>query len=241
MGPTASPTAAIPLDEPPNVPTTTIVSEFISGLQPYSLNLAENDASSPQAKALAWIRRDTMYRGYPLYRLYQQYALAVLYHSTSGESWTNSAGWLSALDECSWYTSREVSACDAGSRLTTLDLSCNRLDGSIPTESELLTEVGLMQFTSEASTFAVTIHPELYVRTTVVPDRHVFLLYLTICCVTTEVKNFPDYMGRMHSRRHNLHANVRLLVRFMYFQDSCKLTPLVRCVVLFVTDCLQAS
>jgi hypothetical protein len=35
-------------------------------------------------------------------QIQQRYALAVLYYSTSGDSWTNRKGWLTFDDECTW-------------------------------------------------------------------------------------------------------------------------------------------
>jgi hypothetical protein len=64
---------------------------FKSFLPAYSLNMAQTNASSPQAKALAWLQNDS---DYELYRLNQRYALGVLYYSTNGESWINSRGWM---------------------------------------------------------------------------------------------------------------------------------------------------
>jgi hypothetical protein len=80
-----------------------VTNEFMSGLPPYSLELAENVADSPQAKALAWIQNDPLYSEYELHRLNQRYALAVFYYSTNGDSSKNNSGWLSGASESTWY------------------------------------------------------------------------------------------------------------------------------------------
>jgi hypothetical protein len=122
-------------------------SEFLDGLPSYSLDLAKNDADSPQARALTWLQGDPLYNGSEhSYRLYQRYALAVLYYATNGTDWNGKRGWLSNASECEWYTASDVDICDGSSRLSVLDLHDNGLDGSIPTELELLTDLETMYF-----------------------------------------------------------------------------------------------
>jgi hypothetical protein len=141
------------------------VNEFMNGLPSYSLDLAENDADSPQAKALVWLRDDPLYNEYELHRLYQRYALAVLYYSTNGDSWNRTAGWLSSNDECLWYqyddgyNPEDDNSCAEASRLSFLDLNGNELDGSIPTELEFLTDLELMYL--YGNSLSGTIHSEL--------------------------------------------------------------------------------
>jgi hypothetical protein len=125
-----------------------IVDQFLAGLPAYSLDLAENDPDSVQAKALAWLDSDPQYHDYRhVYRLNQRYALAVLYHSTNGYSWENRTGWLSKDNECEWYINDAnfgEAACGTDSRLTLLDLYDNDLVGLLPAEVELLTDLKQM-------------------------------------------------------------------------------------------------
>jgi hypothetical protein len=146
----------------PSVPS--VVNQFLDSLPAYSTDLAESDADSPQAKALAWLENDPQYNDYELHRLNQRYSLAVLYYSTNGESWNNTDGWLSDDNECTWYQydgygPEDDKSCLAGSRLAVLKLVDNDLDGSIPTELELLTDLEYMIVS--VLSVSGTIHSEL--------------------------------------------------------------------------------
>jgi hypothetical protein len=137
------------------------VKEFMKGLPAYSLEPAFNNTSSPQGKALAWLQDDPQYNEYDLHRLYQRYALAVLYYSTNGDSWNWKWGWLSDDNECSWYqydgegppdyTAKDYNYCVEASRLSALSMVRNGGDGSIPTELEMLTDLEHMKLYVESS------------------------------------------------------------------------------------------
>jgi hypothetical protein len=132
-----------------NPTTQSVVDQFLTGLPAYSLELATGNASSPQAKALDWLQRDPRYNEYQsVHRLNQRYALAVLYYSTNGDSWQNSTGWLTDESECDWtqpyFTSDEI--CRDNSHLSILYLPLNGLDGSVPVEIELLTDLGVSEW-----------------------------------------------------------------------------------------------
>jgi hypothetical protein len=142
-----------------------IVEQFLANLPAYSINLAENDNTSPQANALRWLQNDPQYHDYRhVYRLNQRYAMAVLYFSTNGDSWNYTKGWLSNDNECSWYQYDDPgpdddNSCVEASRLAFVDLDGNDLDGSIPTELELLTDLGHLYLYGEK--LSGTIHSEL--------------------------------------------------------------------------------
>jgi hypothetical protein len=159
--------------------------EFLGGLPPYSLEAAQNDEDSPQAKALAWLQRGSELE---MYRLYQRYALAVLYFSTDGESWVDSTGWLSDAHECTWAVPN-MEGCDwEGSRFVELWLTYNGLVGSMPKELSLLTSLRMMTLVDELSAFSVAIYPELYVRLSLVVracGKPVFDSRLTVCLLVT--------------------------------------------------------
>jgi hypothetical protein len=161
------PSPETPVTTPPTAAPSTqsAADQFLSGLPPYSKQLVEADPNSPQAQAMVWLKRDPKYSEYDLHRLYQRYALAVLFYSTEGELWTNSTGWLSIADECTWFmeyfNTDTDNACGGESRLTKLSLMNNKLNGSVPTELELLADLQTMYFGDD--TLTVAINSELYV------------------------------------------------------------------------------
>jgi hypothetical protein len=141
-----------------------IVNQFLAGLPAYSMDLAERDADSPQAKALTWLENDPQYNDYELYRLNQRYAMAVFYYSTNGASWDHSSRWMSDDDECTWYQYddpglQDDNSCMEASRLSALSVNGNDLDGTIPTELELLADLEYMVLRAPA--LSGTIHSEL--------------------------------------------------------------------------------
>jgi hypothetical protein len=140
------PTSAGPPTSPTLPPTEApagggVTEQFLRGLPQYSVELASTKASSPQARTLAWLKKDLHYTEYELFRLNQRYALAVLYYSTNGELWKNHSGWLSNANECTWYSFSNINVCGYSSEFLYLNFWANGLDGSIPTELELLTSL----------------------------------------------------------------------------------------------------
>jgi hypothetical protein len=165
LGASSPPTSMTSSTRPSAAPSSSAVNEFMTGLPTYSLELALGTAGSPQAKALAWLRGDPLYNEYELHRLYQRYALAVFYFSTNGESWKQDWGWLSNDTECSWYMYynydiHQDAICDDASTLAMFSLMDNGLEGSMPTEVELLTDLTKLSLTGSNS---LGIVPELYV------------------------------------------------------------------------------
>ena len=64
-------------------------------------------------------------------------ALVALYNATNGPNWTNNSGWLGSVGtECNWHGV----SCSNG-RVTELDLSSNRLSGSLPPELGQLSQL----------------------------------------------------------------------------------------------------
>ena len=68
-------------------------------------------------------------------------ALMALYDATNGDSWTNSTNWGSSRPLDEWHGVRT----DTAGRVTTLDLSENRLMGEIPAALGSLTRLELLR------------------------------------------------------------------------------------------------
>jgi hypothetical protein len=67
------------------------------------------NAMTPQGMAYAWITSDDPLASTTLKnpcdhmtQILQRYALVVMFYATSGDSWTNKEGWLTAETECAW-------------------------------------------------------------------------------------------------------------------------------------------
>lgn len=105
---------------------------------PESAMIANTDGQSPQAKALRWLRGNTYTETDSTQRILQRYALAVFYYSTNGEQWQDNSGWLGHdTSECDWFQTVSTS-CDSIGQLVALDLSSNRLSGTLASELSLL-------------------------------------------------------------------------------------------------------
>lgn len=103
------------------------------------------NSSSPQFKALAWLEGNQNLEEYPDWRRIQRYVLAVFYYSTNGNEWSQSAGWLSDDDECTWISGMTVDdekpKCNANGRWLQLIIpGSNNLNGPIPSEVALLSD-----------------------------------------------------------------------------------------------------
>ena len=99
------------------------------------------DHSSPQHAAYGWLLQDTKQNlNLPNDRILQRYALATLYYSTNGDSWSVSNNWLSSQNECTWYTSFVGYVCDSENHYMELDLQGNNLKGSLPMEILMLSQ-----------------------------------------------------------------------------------------------------
>jgi hypothetical protein len=126
----------------------TPMGEFMRNLPAYSLKMAQENASSPQAMALMWLQDDG---DYELFRLNQRYSLGVLYYSMKGDWRNSSLGWMSNSSECGWRTSAREWNCDELSRLLHLDIGGVAITGSLPRELELLTDLQSLEFTEKYS------------------------------------------------------------------------------------------
>jgi hypothetical protein len=137
---------------PSPAPTTLgdrLLEELISlnAISDHELSLL-NDRTSAQSRALSWLRDDdiaTSQNRSPL-DLLQRYVLAVLYFATSGGDWQLSDTFLSSNDVCLWNNGAENNGqgvyCRGGGRgIDLLNLAKNNLQGSLPRELMLLTNL----------------------------------------------------------------------------------------------------
>jgi Leucine Rich Repeat len=103
-----------------------------------SLQRAAADPQSPQAEALRWLDASSGETSIVAWRLFQRYALAVVYFALHGEGWVNNTGWLADPSECSWWSRMEPRPCDDNDRYISLSGFYNNMTGSIPPEIGLL-------------------------------------------------------------------------------------------------------
>jgi len=127
-----------------------------------------NDVNSPQAMAANWIANEDEFEipiptfpgggnggaQYSETRFAERWALAVIYYSTGGPSWTYKLNFLEPIDHCDWYEQfidptgsliqMGVTECMqfapnfAGELITGVEISNNNLVGSIPSEIQYL-------------------------------------------------------------------------------------------------------
>jgi hypothetical protein len=102
------------------------------------------DPSTPQNMALKWIAEDPNLAKYTDQEKIQRYALATLYYTTKGDSWTNNDYWLSDKDVCGkWYNNDGDDMavdCTSDGAVSDLDLRDNNLRGVIPPDIGMLSD-----------------------------------------------------------------------------------------------------
>jgi Leucine-rich repeat (LRR) protein len=130
--PTGAPSEAVPID--PNQ------KQAYDLLCPLVLNCESLlDLETPQGTAFKWLTESEPKATDDL-RIIQRYALATLYYSTNGDSWTDNSDWVTDADECLWYSSSSDSQrCSPDNELLVLSLNDNNLQGELPHEISLLT------------------------------------------------------------------------------------------------------
>lgn len=99
---------------------------------------AIKEDSSPQLRALEWLSSDTRLDTYSTQQKLQRFALATFYFSAGGAMWARDDGWLSADNECTWFSSSGTPPCDQDGLFISLDMYDNNLNGTIPAELALL-------------------------------------------------------------------------------------------------------
>lgn len=152
--PTSSPTSAQDtLQDIPGLPQ--ILVDLV--LPTYTWDAIQNDPESPQSLAYEWIIEDVERHPERLMpQIYQRFALMTVFYATGGNTWDLAQGWQDHdLDECDWVTSvGEDKFLPSPFRLyvpstcmfESLDLSENGLQGSLPPELSLLTNLRYINF-----------------------------------------------------------------------------------------------
>jgi len=94
--------------------------------------------STPQGLAFDWlVNSDTSTDVCKYATIEQRYAMSTLYYSTKGDDWKNNTGWLGEGNECTWSSA----TCNDQNLLTILLLESNNLNGQIPSEFSLLSNL----------------------------------------------------------------------------------------------------
>ena len=102
---------------------------------------ALSNSWTPQCKAFEWLANDSNLESYSDQEKIQRYALATLYFSTNGNSWTRHDYWLSNADVCGkWYQDGGTINCNSDGEVSDLILRVNNLVGTIPPEIGLLSD-----------------------------------------------------------------------------------------------------
>ena len=126
---TASPTGAATQD----------LLDFLSGVS-FDGGASIQEAGSPQNEAFTWLSSSPDLALFSDDRKLQRYSLATLYYSAGGDNWRNNDGWLSDENECDWF-SRSAAVCDNLGYYTDLSLGFNDLQGTVPAEMALLSQL----------------------------------------------------------------------------------------------------
>jgi Leucine-rich repeat (LRR) protein len=115
-------------------------------------------AKTPQYQAYHWMVQDPAYWNYTEATILQRWVLAVFYYSTNGPAWNNDnfpavfdvgkTPWLTYSDECQWLSTNRGSnngaVCDKDNNIFALHLRSVGLNGTIPHELGLLSNLRLI-------------------------------------------------------------------------------------------------
>jgi hypothetical protein len=114
--------------------------ESLLSLVSFDNGTALQTPSTPQNMALNWLANNTNLDTYSDAKKIQRFALATLFYSTNGTTWSVNDTWMSNHeDECGWYNNG-ASLCTRGS-IDRLNLEMNNLVGKIPNELALLSNL----------------------------------------------------------------------------------------------------
>lgn len=97
-------------------------------------NIGESNvatSNTPQNEAACWMFRNG--KGFTP----QRFVMAVIYYATKGARWDVNTDWMTSKHECTWYGVE----CNAFKKVINLDLGYIKVDGLVPREIGLLSEL----------------------------------------------------------------------------------------------------
>ena len=119
-------------------------------------NTSDFQPVSPQGKAWKWLMSHPKLDSQPF--LTERFALASLYFATNGTNWKNNDNWLNVTEHiCNWWaddldypSQKYFDYCQGPDRFRYLRLSANGLDGPLPPELGLLTDLIVVELDENA-------------------------------------------------------------------------------------------
>lgn len=143
--------------------------------------------TSPQFRAYSWLVQDSSNSNHSEERLLQRYALGTLFFATNGMHWLNNDIWLASSDELGWHG--VMPGLDAErDKITTIELSGNRLQGSLPPEIfEFIPSIEYLHLSSNE--LAGPIPREIGIL------QHIKVLELAY----NQLSSIPSEMGNLHT------------------------------------------
>ena len=153
-----SPTTA-PSDFPSASPTCSEVF-LVELIQSRSPTTSFVSSTSAQSRALEWMISDPYTLALEDDRLVQRFALATLWHSTNGATWstrdTGDIGWLEPMHECDWdefgHRKKKDLRCNTNDQLIEINLSGHGLSGNVPAEMYLLSQLEQLDLSDNSLT-----------------------------------------------------------------------------------------
>ena len=136
----------VPATMAPVASTSEVMEWAFAFLPDYTL-AALADATTPQSRAVAWLKSDPAFPTMLNWKRTQLFAMATFFYSYNGDDWNTSGetdNWLSSsVDECKWGdTGNEANECNADGRITKINYDAvYRVPGTTPPEVALLTSL----------------------------------------------------------------------------------------------------
>jgi hypothetical protein len=140
VSPTTGAPSTVPSAAPSPAPSAFAIERFQQEILPEYSQVAIQDTTSPQSKALNWLANNTELDSYDNLQRLQRFALATFYYATGGENWMVGDDWLSNETECSWLPGIVC----IGGRSGELDFRGINLVGTLPDELAIMTGLQFM-------------------------------------------------------------------------------------------------